>query len=72
MDDTPILEVSGLVKDYPGVRALGGVDFDVLPGEVHCIVGPNGAGKSTLIKCISGVIQPTSGEIRIDGELVVG
>ena len=70
MDGTPILEVSGLVKDYPGVRALGGVDLDVLPGEVHCIVGPNGAGKSTLIKCISGVIQPTSGEIRIDGELV--
>ncbi|MGB7806944.1 MAG: ATP-binding cassette domain-containing protein, partial [Actinomycetota bacterium] len=70
MDDTPILQVSGLVKDYPGVRALGGVDFDVLPGEVHCIVGPNGAGKSTLIRCISGVIQPSSGEIRIDGELV--
>ncbi|MET0325853.1 MAG: sugar ABC transporter ATP-binding protein, partial [Ilumatobacteraceae bacterium] len=72
MDGTPILQVSGLVKDYPGVRALGGVDLDVLPGEVHCIVGPNGAGKSTLIKCIAGVIQPTSGEIRIDGALVSG
>ena len=72
MDTRPILQVSGLVKEYPGVRALGGVDFDVRPGEVHCIVGPNGAGKSTLIKCIAGVIEPTSGEIRIDGELVAG
>ena len=49
------------MKEYPGVRALGGVDFDVLSGEVHCIVGPNGAGKSTLIKCIAGAIEPTSG-----------
>ena len=72
MDTRPILEVSGLVKEYPGVRALVGVDLDVRRGEVHCIVGPNGAGKSTLIKCIAGVIEPTSGEIRIDGELVAG
>ena len=61
MAPTPILEVRGLVKEYPGVRALGGVDFDVRPGEVHCIVGPNGAGKSTLIKCIAGVVEPTEG-----------
>ena len=72
MTAPPVLEVSGLVKTYPGVRALGGVDFDVRAGEVHCIVGPNGAGKSTLIKCIAGSIAPTAGEIRIDGELLVG
>ena len=65
-----MLEVRGLVKEYPGVRALRGVDFEVMPGEVHCIVGPNGAGKSTLIKSIAGVIAPTEGEIRVDGELV--
>ncbi len=50
------------------MRALRGVDFDVYPGEVHCLVGPNGAGKSTLIKCIAGVVAPTSGEVLLDGE----
>ena len=46
----PLLEVRGLVKDYPGVRALGGVDLTVTGGQVHCLIGQNGAGKSTLIK----------------------
>ena len=63
-----LLEIRGLVKSYPGVRALTGVDFEVRAGEVHCIVGPNGAGKSTLIKCIAGVVAPTAGEILVDGE----
>ena len=64
----PVLEVRGLVKEYPGVRALKGVDFDVRPGEVHCLLGPNGAGKSTLIKCVSGMIAPTEGQILVNGE----
>jgi len=68
MSPTPVLDVRGLTKEYPGVRALRGVDFDVHAGEVHCLVGPNGAGKSTLIKCIAGVVAPTAGEIRVDGE----
>ena len=68
MDTPALLEVRGLIKEYPGVRALNGVDFDVRPGEVHCIVGPNGAGKSTLIKCISGAVDPTDGEVLLDGE----
>jgi ribose transport system ATP-binding protein len=63
-----VLEVRGLVKEYPGVRALRGVDLDVSAGEVHCLLGPNGAGKSTLIKCVSGAVDPTAGEIRFDGE----
>jgi ribose transport system ATP-binding protein len=65
---TPVLEVRGLGKEYPGVRALDGVDFDVRAGEVHCLLGPNGAGKSTLIKCVSGVVEPTRGEILVNGE----
>ena len=63
----PLLEVRGLVKDYPGVRALDGVDFDVSPGQVHCLVGQNGAGKSTLIKCVAGLVTPTHGEVLMDG-----
>ena len=63
-----ILEVRDLVKEFPGVKALQGVNFDVQEGEVHCLLGPNGAGKSTLIKCISGAHEPTSGEILFMGE----
>jgi ribose transport system ATP-binding protein len=63
-----VLEVRGLVKTYPGVQALRGVDFNVRQGEVHCLLGPNGAGKSTLIKCVSGAVEPTAGEILVDGE----
>ena len=65
---TAVLEVRDLVKEYPGVRALQGVDLDVQAGEVHCLLGPNGAGKSTLIKCVSGAVEPTSGEIVFMGE----
>ena len=67
MSERAVLEVRGLVKEYPGVRALGGVDLDVRAAEVHCLLGPNGAGKSTLIKCVSGAVEPTAGEILFDG-----
>ncbi|MDN4609386.1 sugar ABC transporter ATP-binding protein [Arthrobacter burdickii] len=64
----PLLEVRGITKQFAGVQALKGVDLEVLPGEVHCVMGQNGAGKSTLIKTLSGVHQPDSGEIRWEGE----
>jgi ribose transport system ATP-binding protein len=64
----PLLEVRGLVKNYPGVRALDGVDLTVTSGQVHCLIGQNGAGKSTLIKCVSGLVEPTAGEVRFQGE----
>jgi ribose transport system ATP-binding protein len=63
-----LLEVRGLTKHYPGAKALDGVDFVVEAGQVHCLVGQNGAGKSTLIKCVSGIVEPTAGEVLFDGE----
>ena len=62
----PLLEMHGIVKQFPGVRALDGVDLQVLPGEVHCLLGQNGAGKSTLIKVISGLVAPDSTLISVD------
>jgi ribose transport system ATP-binding protein len=62
-----LLEMHGIVKQFPGVRALDGVDLDVRAGEVHCLLGQNGAGKSTLIKVLAGAHQPDAGEIIWDG-----
>ena len=68
--DTPFLEMRGIVKEFPGVRALSDVSLEVRSGEVHVLLGENGAGKSTLIKVLSGVYAPDAGEIRIDGQPV--
>ena len=62
-----VLEMRGICKTYPGVRALDGVSFDVRRGEVHALVGENGAGKSTLMKILAGAQQMDSGEILIEG-----
>ena len=66
----PYLRVEGLVKRFGPFTALGGVDLEVYPGEVHCLLGDNGAGKSTLIKTLSGVHEPTKGKIYIEGKPV--
>ena len=63
------LSVTGLVKDFGGIRALNGVNLEVAPGTVHGLVGQNGAGKSTLIKILAGIYQPDAGTIRINGEI---
>ncbi len=63
----PLLEMRGIVKTFPGVRALDGVDLKLHAGEVLALMGENGAGKSTLMKVLSGVHQPDSGEILVDG-----
>lgn len=64
----PLLEMHGIVKEFPGVRALDNVDLDVRPGEVHCLLGQNGAGKSTLIKVLAGAHTPDEGRIVWQGE----
>jgi ribose transport system ATP-binding protein len=66
--EPPLLSMSGITKSFPGVRALDGVDLDVVAGEVHCLLGQNGAGKSTLIKVLAGAHQPDTGTIRWRGE----
>lgn len=68
--EPPLLSMSAITKSFPGVRALDGVDLDVLAGEVHCLLGQNGAGKSTLIKVLAGAHQPDGGSIRWRGEPV--
>ena len=67
----PLLELRGIAKTYPGVRALRGVDFALLAGEVHALLGENGAGKSTMIKIIAGVESADAGgELRVGSESV--
>lgn len=63
-----LLSMKGIVKEFPGVRALKGVDFSVAEGEVHALMGENGAGKSTLIKVLTGFYQKDGGSIQFDGK----
>lgn len=67
-DSTPALAASALTKVYGNVQALKGIDLQVYPGKVHCLLGDNGAGKSTLIKILSGATQPTSGALSLAGQ----
>ena len=66
----PVLEMAGIVREFPGVRALSDVDFRLFPGEIHALMGENGAGKSTLIKVLTGVYSLDGGTITLDGRSV--
>ncbi|MDD4080097.1 MAG: sugar ABC transporter ATP-binding protein [Eubacteriales bacterium] len=66
----PFLKVQNVCKEFPGVKALDNVSFDLCKGEVHVLIGENGAGKSTLMKVLSGVYQQDSGEIYLNGKKV--
>lgn len=68
MEKTPLLEVAKVTKSFPGVRALDGVSITLNAGSIHALLGENGAGKSTLIKIITGLHQPDSGEVWVNGE----
>ncbi len=68
----PILAVESLVKEFDGFRAVDGVSFAVMPGEIRAVIGPNGAGKSTLFSLIIGELRPTSGKVTLDGRDITG
>ncbi len=70
MDPKYIVKMLGIAKSFPGVVALEDVDFLLRAGEIHALMGENGAGKSTLIKILTGVEQPDTGKIELDGKLV--
>ena len=70
MQENVLLQMRQIEKSFPGVRALGGVDFTLRKGEIHALMGENGAGKSTLIKILTGVYHMDSGEVRVEGEKV--
>ncbi|MGC5224271.1 sugar ABC transporter ATP-binding protein [Micromonospora sp. DT81.3] len=70
VDQEVLLDVRGITKSFAGVRALRGVDLQIVPGEVHCVLGQNGAGKSTLIKTLAGVHRPDDGTISWQGQVV--
>ena len=70
MDQPALLEMKGISKEFPGVKALDNVSLKVRPGTVHALMGENGAGKSTLMKCLFGIYNKDSGTIVLDGKEV--
>lgn len=66
--DRPFIKLTNIGKAFAGVKALNGIDLDIRPGKIYCLMGENGCGKSTLIKIISGVYSPDEGEIELDGK----
>ena len=68
LNDKVVLEVRKVTKVFPGTVALNDVSIKFIKGEVHGIIGKNGAGKSTLVKILSGILQPTLGNILINGK----
>jgi ABC-2 type transport system ATP-binding protein len=63
----PLIETSGLSKQFGSVQALAGLDLQVMPGEIYGLLGPNGAGKTTAIKIIAGLVEPTAGWVKVSG-----
>ena len=70
MHQMPLIEMAGVSKTFPGVKALSNINLNIYPGKVHVLLGENGAGKSTLIKIISGVYSRDEGSIKLNGQEV--
>ena len=70
VNDRKVVEMTNIIKSFPGVKALRDVSFDVRQGEIHALVGKNGAGKSTLMSILTGLYPPDSGTIRVRGEVI--
>ena len=67
-----LLEVIGLRKSYGAIRAVGGVSFEVMPGEIFGVIGPNGSGKTTMFNSVLGQIRPDAGTIALNGRDITG
>jgi branched-chain amino acid transport system ATP-binding protein len=67
-----MLSIDGVSKSFGALQALKGVSFEIERGTIHGIIGPNGSGKTTLFNCITGLLRPEGGAIRLDGEELVG
>jgi branched-chain amino acid transport system ATP-binding protein len=65
LTDKPILEISGLTKDFGGIKALDHLDLQVKAGKIAALIGPNGAGKTTFFNCLTGIYKPTSGDLLL-------
>lgn len=70
--NAPLLKVSHLKKAYGAIQAVGGVSFEVMPGEIFGVIGPNGSGKTTMFNSVLGQISPDSGSIELNGESITG
>ena len=68
----PKIKVTGLKKDFGENHVLRGIDMEIQPGEVVCMIGPSGSGKSTFLRCLNRLEEATSGEILVDGESITG
>jgi branched-chain amino acid transport system ATP-binding protein len=68
----PLLKVSNLAKSYGAVKAVSGVSFEVMPGEIFGVIGPNGSGKTTLFNSVLGQIKPDTGRIELQGQDITG
>lgn len=66
-----MIEIKSLTKIYTNLRAVDNVDLEIKEGELFSLLGPNGAGKTTLLKMIVGLLQPTSGDVIIDGRSII-